>query len=224
LAALTAEAATLALPVPAAALPAASRLRVLWTASSLALALAALLAYWQARPLWVRSDLDDELQRPVSVLLVVPAGKRAPGSPATTTVSGQIFEEANDGFGRHQRGPLKAWDVPPPPKDKPPVPLAVQEEGEVNPDQVAYALVSGNLLLEPYPRKGLNIVLAIRVPADHMVGLVLLDTKQRRLVDPRLYLLGESPQPRTWYRIGEQRVVYLGEPESMKVENTLAQP
>lgn len=214
---ITLEAQALPLSPRPAALPSAPRLVGLWTVATASWAVVVVLTIWIAWPLLAKPEPFNFRER-----LVLPARG---GSPhATVTVAGatgspEIYEEINDGFGRRMRGPLRAWDLPPPQAVEP---LPVVAEEDVNPDQVAYALVSGNLLLDPYPRKGLNLMLAIRVPVDQAIGLVLLDTRQRRLVEPRMYILVEAPRPRTWYQLGDRRVVYLGEPPAMPLKNSLA--
>ena len=199
------------------------RLQGLWVASILSLMVVSGLSLWQAWP-WLAPQAEAwGLLRPV-----VAQQKTDPAPPPSTgsrppdkaaPAPPPIYEEINDGFGKRMRGPLIAWDLPPP---EHPAPLAVRRVETVNAEQKAFALVSGALLLEPYPRKDRHLVLAIRVPVDGAIGLVLYSGEQRALVDSRLFLLSAAPQPRTWYQVDTLRVVYLGEPASLHPQNSLA--
>jgi hypothetical protein len=132
----------------------------------------------------------------------------------------QIYEEFNDGFGRRPRGPLRAWDVP----AKAPVPLSVRRMAPASPVQRAYAKVGAELLLEPYPRNGLAVTIAVPVLAGREPGLVLYDSAERELVDGRTFFVPPNLTDRTWYWIGNRRVVYLGVPERLAAQISLAPP
>ena len=110
----------------------------------------------------------------------------------------------------------------PPPEH--PAPLAVRRVETMNAEQAAYALVSGSLLLEPYPHKDLRLILAIRVPVERAgdVGLVLYSSEKHELLDRRLFLLSAAPKSRTWYQVDNLRVVFLGEPAALRQQNSLA--
>lgn len=132
----------------------------------------------------------------------------------------RIFEEFNDGFGRRPRGPLRAWDVP----SVAPRPLAVRRMAVATPVQRAYAKVGAELLLDPYPRRNLEVTVAVPVPVEDGAGLLLYDSVARELVDPRTFFVAGELADRTWYWIGNRRVVFLGVPERLRVQNSLAPP
>lgn len=150
--------------------------------------------------------------------------RRAPLRPAgegTAAADGAIYEVYDDGFGRRQRGPLQAWDVPP----EAPQPMRVTEVRPASPAQRAYARVGAELLLEPYPRKDLKLTLAVPVPTGGVWAVVLYDTGDRELADRRTFFLTEAPDPKRWYWLGNRRVVYLGAPPRLPpLQNSLAQP
>lgn len=149
---------------------------------------------------------------------------RAPAAPVdagTTAKNGALYEVYDDGFGRRQRGPLRAWDV----ADEPPQPVAVTGVRPASAAQRAYARVGAELLLEPYPRRDLKVTLAVPVPAQGGWGVVLYDTNERELADRRTFFLSEAPQAKHTYWLGNRRIVYLGAPPRLpSLQNSLAQP
>jgi len=131
-----------------------------------------------------------------------------------------LYELTNDGFGPRKRGPLKPWDVP----SVEPRPTSVRSVKPASPNQKAYARVGGELLLEPYPRHDLKLTLAVPVESGDGTMVVLYDTEQRELADLRTFELREVLQDKTWYWLGNRRVVYLGVPPRLPAQNSLAQP
>jgi hypothetical protein len=216
--ALAAEAAGLPL-VPPARLPVPPILGGMWLASGLG-ALVALVATLLAAATLVESHQSVAAKpgSPVARMQRGAAGHEpANGRPLAVDETGrpvpmkpvQLFEVAADGFGWRLRGPLKVWDLPPPPS----VPsLPVNTQLEVSPAQAAWASVSAFMLLEPYSRRAVNVILAVQVPVDGGTGLVLLDSQECKLADPRLFLVSTPPEERRWYRLGDRQVVYLGVP------------
>lgn len=186
--------------------------------------------------LWLGAALSTVVPIGVVVAMFVVAGTIPPmpalvDRPVTTTpgaapdaaelaAAQQLFEEFNDGFGRRPRGPLRAWDVP----AVPPQPLTVRRMMRASPLHRAYAKVGAELLLEPYPRNGLAVTVAVPVPVGGESGLVLYDCAQRELVDARTFFVPETLTDRTWYWIGNRRVVYLGVPERLAAQFSLAPP
>ncbi|MBA4136680.1 MAG: hypothetical protein C0518_05125 [Opitutus sp.] len=185
---------------------------------------------------WVASFVSAVAPVAVVVAMLVTAQRVPPAPtlvdrPATLTptlaadaaelaAAQQLFEEFNDGFGRRPRGPLKAWDVP----AVAPQPLAVRRMTASSPLQRAYAKVGAELLLDVYPRHGLEVTVAVPVPAGPEAGLVLYDSGARELVDARTFFVGAPLANRTWYWIGNRRVVYLGVPERLAAQISLAPP
>lgn len=133
----------------------------------------------------------------------------------------ELFEEFNDGFGRRLRGPLKPWDAP---LTVSPRPAIVRRMVPSTPEQRAYARVGAELLLEPYPRDGLDVTLAVPVPIGEGWGVLLYDSQRRELADRRAFFFADPLQERAWYWVGNRRVVYLGPPPRLPRQFTLAPP
>lgn len=131
-----------------------------------------------------------------------------------------LYELTNDGFGPRQRGPLRPWDVP----SVEPRPTSVHSVKPASATQRAFARVGGELLLEPYPRHDLKLTLAVPIDSSDGTIVVLYDTEQRELADLRAFHLRDVLQDKTWYWLGNRRVVYLGVPPRLPAQNTLAQP
>lgn len=132
-----------------------------------------------------------------------------PGSPPG------LYEAYDDGFGRTLRGPLVTWDVPPTAIGEA---LELRSTEHATTEQVTFALLAGGLLLKPYPSRGVSALLAVRVPAGDRIGLMLYDGATRTLASRDVFIVAHPPQPRTWQRLGNRNVVYLGVPEALAPE------
>ncbi|MBA3850105.1 MAG: hypothetical protein C0502_08925 [Opitutus sp.] len=191
-------------------------------------------APWLVR-LWAGTTLSTVAPLAVVAAMVALAGRVPPmpqlverpavvvpeaATPADLAAARLIYEEFNDGFGRRPRGPLKPWDVP----AVEPRPLSVRGMAKASAVQRAYAKVGAELLLEPYPRKELEVTIAVPVPTPGEPGLVLYDSWAREIVDPRAFFVPAGLTDRTWYWIGNRRVVYLGVPERLAAQISLAPP
>ncbi|MBP7142980.1 MAG: hypothetical protein KBA71_13805 [Opitutaceae bacterium] len=196
------------LPAPA---PAAT---LLWAGSIISVLGALGLIASIAHPVLqdVRSGREEKV-KPVTAATSASAASDSPAfhEPPPGSAPG-LYESHDDGFGRHLRGPLEAWDVPPTAVGEP---LALRAREQATPDQVAYALIAGELLLKPYPSRGVSALLAVRVPAGEHVGLMLYDGQARKLAGRDVFIVTAPPQPRTWHRLANRNVVYLGVPVSL---------
>jgi hypothetical protein len=162
-------------------------------------------------------DFSPRFEVPVIARHLPPPDPNAP----ITDRNGGIFEVYDDGFGRRPRGPLRPWDVP----AATPEPMVVRHVQPASPVQRAYARVGGELLLEPYPRRGLKVTLAVPVPSEEGWGVVLYDAADRELADRRTFFLPAAPHEKMWYWLGNRRVVYLGAPPRLpSLQNSLAPP
>jgi hypothetical protein len=134
-----------------------------------------------------------------------------------------LFEIVNDGFGGHRRGPLKLWDVP---KPAAPVPLRVIGQTEASGAQSAFAVVSAEILLTPYPQQGRNVLVAVAVPrpGDTRPSIVLYDSATGRLADGWSYRVGSELTPSTWYNLTGREVVYLGLPGALQGDDLIPLP
>jgi len=131
------------------------------------------------------------------------------------------YEVVDDGFGRRLRGPLEPWTHRPPAV----VPaLAVKARAKASAEQSAFALVSGALLLHPYPKKGVNVYLAVRVPTTRGFGVMIFNARDRELASREVLLVERPPEAQTWHEWDRWRVLYLGTPVSLEAEFSLAPP
>jgi hypothetical protein len=132
-----------------------------------------------------------------------------------------LYERYDDGFGNRYRGPLKRWDVPKPATI---MPLAVTSQGPATAEQKAFAAVSAELLLAPYPRQGRDVLLVVAVPRarDPGPGFVIYDSAKRQLSDGRAYRIATELKPSTWYSLTGREVVFLGVPRPLEGDNSLA--
>ncbi len=124
----------------------------------------------------------------------------------------ELYEIEDDGFGGKRRGPLRAWPLPPNGVHRS---FAVTSQRPTTPAEAAQALVSAELLLDPYPRNGLDVLLAVPVSDGdpNRIGIVIYEPKSRELGDPNTYYLAEPPAGAAWYNLaGHPRVAYLGLP------------
>lgn len=133
----------------------------------------------------------------------------------------ELYETYYDGFGPRVRGPLRPWDVP---LSAPTLPAPVRRMETTPPKQRAYARVGAELLLEPYPREGLDVLLAVPVSPEGDSGVVLYDSARRTLADHRTFFISDPLAEKTWYWIGNRRVVYLGQPPRLPSQFTVADP
>jgi hypothetical protein len=168
-------------------------------------------------------DPEPALMRLPAPAAGTPAAKAAVEprfDPALLLASGD-YEIVDDGFGRGLRGPLKRWDFRPPAE---PPPLDVLQRAPASPEQAAFALVAGSLLLRPYPRRAVNVLLAVSVPTTRGCGVMIFNTQDRRLVSREVLLLRQPPAEREWRLFEGKRILHLGVPPALRPEISLAPP
>jgi hypothetical protein len=222
LAGLEGEFRRLALPVGAAAPAAAPHLRAMWCSSVLAMAAPLVLLAGVVAP---RYSLSQSGRSASVAAVAAPAGEKSPALIRQTGADGQVqlYELVQDGFGGHRRGPLKPWNLP---KPVAPSVLKVVGEAPASGNQRAYAIVSAELLLAPYPRQERNELLAVPVyqPREARPWIVLYDTATHRLADGQTYGIGSELVPSTWYSLTGREVIYLGESEAITVDDLIPLP
>lgn len=149
----------------------------------------------------------------------------AEAEPADPTpeelVASGVYEVVDDGFGRGLRGPLRAWTLHAPDVV---APLAVKAHAPASAEQAAFALVSATLTLQPYARKAVQVLLAIRVPTTRGFGVMIFNTRDRVLVSREVILTAAPLEHETWYQLGPRRVLFLEPPHSIGEEISLAPP
>jgi hypothetical protein len=131
------------------------------------------------------------------------------------------YELVDDGFGRQLRGPLREWTFYATGAESP---VEVVEQAPASPEQSAFALVSGTVLLQPYRRKAVNVLLAVRVPTTRGFGFLVFNTRDRQLLDHEVRLARQPLQDHTWFQLGSRRILYLGTPTALEAEISLAPP
>ncbi len=212
----------LTLPVGAARPAIAPQLRGLWFSSVVAMAAPLVLLTGVVAPRYSLSSADP------SAPAVAAAQKTAEKPPTLVKETGPdgavlLYEVVQDGFGGHKRGPLKPWNLP-----KPAAPAALKIVGEApaSGNQRAYAIVSAELLLTPYPRQERNELLAVPVfqPRESKPWIVLYDTATHRLADGRSYGIGSELVPSTWYNLTGREVIYLGKSVALKEDDLIPLP
>jgi hypothetical protein len=131
------------------------------------------------------------------------------------------YEVIDDGFGRQLRGPLREWTFFSSGEIRT---LELVARARASAEQSAFALVSGTLLLQPYPRHGIHVLLAVQVPTTRGFGFMIFNTRDRKVLKDEVLLLREPLVERAWYRVGGQSIGYLGTPASLASEISLAPP
>ena len=155
-----------------------------------------------------------------SAMVVPPSSAPAPtlwGVDPSANIDALVatgkYEVIDDGFGRQLRGPLRQWTF----YAKETIhPLEIIARAPASAEQSAFALVSGTLLVDPYPRKGVNVLLAVRVPTTRGFGVLVFNTRDRKLLDDEVLLVGEPLQAGAWYQFGSRRIGYLGTPAGLQ--------
>ena len=131
------------------------------------------------------------------------------------------YEVIDDGFGRQLRGPLQKWTFYSGDEINP---LEIIAHAPASPEQSAFALVTGSLLLQPYPRSGVNVFLALRVPTTRGFGFLIYNTRDRTLLDHEVRLVREPLKDHAWYQLGTRRIGHLTAPVGLPAEISLAAP
>jgi hypothetical protein len=192
------------------------------------LAIFVLLIAKQSPPSW-HVALPTSSARAHVALTPNPSQQPTPTPPTVRTLEPAIdaaallatgrYEMIDDGFGRQLRGPLRPWTFFSTGTVRPVEIVAI---ASASPEQSAFALVSGTVLLQPYSRQGVRVLLAVRVPTTRGFGFVIFNTRDRQLVDDEVLLVREPLEDHTWYQFGRRRIVYLGTPPALQSEISLA--
>ncbi len=133
------------------------------------------------------------------------------------------YEIVKEAFGHTVNGPIKRWAFAPPAVVPP---LPVESRAPATASQRAFALVSGELLVRPYGKKGVSALFVVRVPSQGGFGLMVYNARAHKLMDNDALTLREGLPNNTWYRFEHYKVIYLGTPEQMEVvgrESALSQ-
>ena len=124
------------------------------------------------------------------------------------------YEIVKESFGHTVNGPIKRWAFTPPAVIPP---LPVGSRAPASASQRAFALVSGELLVRPYGRKGVTALFVVRVPAQNGFGLMVYNARSHKLMNNDALTLHEGLPNNSWYRLERYNVIYLGTPVQMEV-------
>ena len=132
------------------------------------------------------------------------------------------YEIVQEAFGCTLNGPIREWNKSPPAVIPP---LPVESRAPASAAQRAYALVSGELLVRPYGRKGVTALFVVRVPTTTGFGLMMYNARARKLVDNQALTLRGGLPENTWYRFERYNVIFMGTPAQLATgrENILSQ-
>ena len=98
----------------------------------------------------------------------------------------------------------------------------MESRSPATPAQRAFATVSAELLLRPYGRKAVNVLLLVHVPTPDRFGVMLYNTRERRLMGDETLVVRDQPPEGTWYKFERRNAIYLGQPPEIQQENSLA--
>ncbi len=125
------------------------------------------------------------------------------------------YEIVKESFGYTLHGPIQKWNLTPPAI----VPaLPIESRAPATSAQRAFALVSGELLLRPYGKKGVTALFIVPIPTKAGFGLMVYNAKARKLMDNVALTVHEGPATDAWYRVDHYNVVYLGAPSQMDAD------
>ncbi|HEY9155491.1 MAG TPA: hypothetical protein VIM69_10190, partial [Opitutaceae bacterium] len=88
--------------------------------------------------------------------------------------------------------------------------VTIVDELDATPEQTEAALVAGQAAAKPYRPSTINGLIAVQVPMEDGVGLMLYDGQGAKVSDKHVYKIGYVPLARTWLQLGEHRAIYLG--------------
>lgn len=101
-----------------------------------------------------------------------------------------------------------AWSFRPPPN---PQGVRVIKVMEPTPEQNREAREAGEYLVRPYTPSTIDNWVALRVPSDTGVALMLYDGKTGKVADKRVFIIQYVPLPRSWLMLGDHRAIFLDE-------------
>lgn len=77
------------------------------------------------------------------------------------------------------------------------------------PEQVAVAQELAELLVDRYDPKTITASIAVRVPTEKGVGLMLYDGRTGKVTDKKVYTIGFVPFPKSWIDLDSKKAIYL---------------
>ena len=88
--------------------------------------------------------------------------------------------------------------------------MRIQESPVALPEQLAVAEEMAQLLTDHYDPKTINAIIAVQVPVEKGVGLMLYDGRTGKITDKKVYTVGFVPFTKSWLEIDSKMVIYIG--------------
>jgi len=89
-------------------------------------------------------------------------------------------------------------------------PIRVQESVVAQPEQIAVAEEMAQLLVNGYVATTINATIAVQVPVEKGVGLMLYDGRTGKISDRKVYTVAYLPFSRSWIEVDSKKVIFLG--------------
>ncbi|MBK9991672.1 MAG: protein kinase family protein [Verrucomicrobia bacterium] len=122
-------------------------------------------------------------------------------------ISGKLEELRRVKKAKHDDKEIKiSWPFKAP-KDA--QPLRILETTPSLPEQAALAQELAELLVDRYDPKTINANIAIQVPTEKGVGLMLFDGRTGKVTDKKVYMIGFVPFPKSWIDLDSKQAIYL---------------
>jgi serine/threonine protein kinase len=88
-------------------------------------------------------------------------------------------------------------------------PIRVQESAIALPEQIAVAEEMAQLLLDHYEPTTINATIAVQVPVEKGVGLMLYDGRTGKISDRKVYTVAYLPFSRSWIEVDSKTAIFL---------------
>ena len=89
--------------------------------------------------------------------------------------------------------------------------VTIVDEADATPEQMDAALSAGQVAAKPYRPSTISGLIAVQVPMEEGVGLMLYDGQAAKVSDKHVYKIAYLPLARTWLQLGEHRAIFLGD-------------
>ena len=89
-------------------------------------------------------------------------------------------------------------------------PVRIQETLAAVPEQTAIAQEMGQLLVDRYEPSTIAALIAVQVPTEKGVGLMLFDGRTGKVSGKKVFILGFVPFSKSWVELDSKKVLYLG--------------
>lgn len=108
---------------------------------------------------------------------------------------------------KQEEGQVKiSWPFKVPPEAQP---VRILETTPSVPEQVAVAQELAELLVDRYDPKTINAHIAVQVPTEKGVGLMLYDGRTGKVTNKKVYTIGFVPFSKSWIDLDSTKAIYL---------------